>query len=581
MQACAVIGCGPAGIAASTRLRQSGLLVTCFELAPGPGGIWLSNSRDLYTGRGLVSPIYPSMRCVLPKDLMSYSDVRFDYTVPQFPHHSAVQHYLERSAEQKGVRGLTRFNTKVESARFDEKDGLWKLITVNVKSGDVMEWAFDKVCVCTGQTHEPRYPGGLKEMFAPYVADGGEVHHSSHVKDFRSLRNKRVVVVGDGVSAYDYCMELKRFGAEVYHSTTLRRGEDDGGASLSSALFEDAAATSGAIARREKAQRLHGSLFRKSTTDKAAGWEGEAPPADLVTSLLALSHKLPGRRDNVHQANEIIRRWLRYRSAHMEGIPRVGSPVGCEEGRGVVFEEDPTRTFSTEDAVGEARQRRLANANAKDEGKAGAAKGVHIGGIDAVISATGYTHRFPFLHKDLRRVVEAEEQLMLSGGAVAPSGSGGGGGGATASERQSRRGLYLGTILAERPSLAFVGLQRELLPPFLMFEAQCRFVSYAFSQRMPLPATAAEMEAQESKLVEANPMLRDLYSGRGLGLHSAAYFNTLEQQLGISSRDTYTSMVMVRRWWLSASSGLRVYHKFRSWAPLKRKEQHLLFSNKI
>jgi len=209
MHSCAVIGCGPAGMAASAVLRQYGLMVTCFEVEPEVGGIWAKNSRDVFSTRGVLSPVYPSMRCVLPKDLMSFSDVRFDYTTPQFPHHTAVRQYLGHYAERKGIRGLTRFNTKVESIRWDPRQSSWKLISVNIRNGDIMEWSFDRICVCTGQTQEARFPEGARELLHDYTRHGGEVHHAAHIKDFRAFANKRVAVVGDGVTAYDYCLELR------------------------------------------------------------------------------------------------------------------------------------------------------------------------------------------------------------------------------------------------------------------------------------------------------------------------------------------------------------------------------------
>lgn len=558
MQSCAVIGCGPAGMAASTALRQRGLLVTCFDVAPAPGGIWSSNARDVFSSRGAVSPVYPSMRCVLPKELMCFSDVRFDFTVPQFPHHTAVQHYMLRYASQKGVRGLTRFNTKIESARFDPADRLWKLISVNVVNGDVMEWSFDRVCVCTGQTQEVRFPAGLREDLKGYVAEGGEVHHAAHVKDFRTFRGKRVVVVGDGVSAYDYCVELKRVGAEVTHSTAVQR-EPVG-------MTNERADT-----RTEHRRASLTSSIWKDTSAAASGGEKAVSDlrvaADAATRLATFTARLPWLRNDVHAANEVVRKWLRYRNTRIEAIPTVGLPVSAE-GRGIYFNDDPSVRRTTAEVVAEAKAR------AQHGRRATVPSGVFLDNVDAVICATGYTRRYPFLHADIRRVLE-EDQPLLPASATAQ-------GGATANASgESRRGLYLGTLWASEPSLAVVGHQREMLPPFLLFEAQSRFIAYAFTQRLSLPGDAAGLQAKEDALVQENPLLKDLYSAEGLGLHSAVYFNVLQQELGVSSRETYTVKVMQRQRWLLGSTIVSIYHKIRSWAPLKRKQQHVLFSNKI
>ncbi|CAJ1987435.1 Flavin-binding monooxygenase-like/Pyridine nucleotide-disulphide oxidoreductase/NAD(P)-binding Rossmann-like domain/L-lysine 6-monooxygenase (NADPH-requiring) [Leishmania donovani] len=564
MQSCAVIGCGPAGMAASTVLRQSGLLVTCFDLAPEPGGIWASNARDIFSSRGCVSPIYPSMRCVLPKELMAFSDVRFDYAVAQFPHHTAVRHYLHQYAAQKGVRCLTRFNTKVESARFDSVDRMWKIISVNIVSGDVMEWSFDKVCVCTGQTQEVRFPAGMQEALEGYVREGGEVHHAAHVKDFRSFHKKRVVVVGNGVSAYDYCVELKRMGAEVYQSITApapssaSSGPQTGFAcsSLTAELWKDMVV----------APWGRGGATKEVSDVRVA--------ADAVTRIAGLAARLPWLHNDAHAAKDVVRKWLRYRNTRLEVIPAVGLPLD-NDGRGLRFAAAPSVRRSTADIVAEAKER----VGHLDVSSAAPSAEVFVDKVDAVICATGYNRRYPFLHPNVRRVLEEDQLLLTSSNSSSPfSTSSDAAGGPPAA---SRHGLYLGTLWCAEPSLALVGYQKDLLPPFLLFEAQARFIAYAFTQRMPIPDGAEEMRAKEDALVKANPALADLYSGDGVGLHSAAYFNVLQHELGVSSRDTYTSKVLQRHKWLLCSTLVRIYHKCRSMAPLKRKEQHLLFSNKI
>ncbi|KAI5691921.1 Pyridine nucleotidedisulfide oxidoreductase [Leishmania braziliensis] len=564
MQSCAVIGCGPAGMVASTVLRQSGLLVTCFDVAPEPGGIWASNARDIFSSRGCVSPIYPSMRCVLPKELMAFSDVRFDYAVAQFPHHTAVQHYMHRYAAQKGVRGLTRFNTKVESARFDQVGRMWKIISVNVVNGDVMEWSFDKVCVCTGQTQEVRFPAGMQGTLERYLHEGGEVHHAAHVKDFRAFHGKRVVVVGNGVSAYDYCIELKRMGAEVYHSITPQAlfsascGPQAGLAcsSLTAALWKGTAASN----------RRRGRTSKEVSDVRVA--------TDAVTRLAGLAARLPWLRNDVHLASDVVRKWLRYRSTRLEAIPSVGLPLD-NDGRGLRFAADPSARRSTADVVAVAKE----CVGHHDVSPRTSSAEVFIDDVDAVICATGYTRRYPFMHPDVRRVLEEDQPLLTSSTSWPPSSTSSDA--ASGPPATSRHGLYLGTLWSAEPSLALVGYQKGLLPPFLLFEAQSRFIAYAFTQRVPLPEGAEAMRAKEDALVMANPALADLYSADGAGLHSAVYFNVLQHELGVSSRDTYTAKVIQRHKWLLRSTLVRIYHKCRSMAPLKRKEQHLLFSNRI
>ncbi|KAG8348093.1 hypothetical protein TRVL_01078 [Trypanosoma vivax] len=547
MQSCAVIGCGAAGMAASVALRRSGMLVTCFDVAADPGGIWCSDTRSAFSTRGYTSPIHPTLRCSLPKDLLAFSDMRFDYTVPQFPHHTSMRRYLELYAEKKGIRSLTRFNTKVQSARYNASSNLWHLITVNVVNGDVYEWSFDKVCVCTGQTHEPRYPSGVRDILLPYIRDGGELHHASHVKEFRQFKNKRVVVIGDDTTAWEYLWELKRSGADVFHCSCS--GTDVGHC------------------------EHEGEGYAVGVRGHTSGMR------DVASAAVQLLTRFPGWRNDTKRGNQIVSRWLRLRSNVLLGsIPEVGAPLGCD-GKGILFLERPPNSAEC-----------TSNAGAFTAENPPQSNGIFIDNVDAVVCATGYNVRYPFLHCELREVLE-ESPLLLP--QQVPDGPG------TCAENLSNdvveakmtlatkprpidcRGLYLGTLFAHNPTIAFVGMQKGLLPPFLLFEAQAKFIAYAFTNRLSLPSDTALLLARQSKLLERDPLLRHLYSSHGLGIYSSIYFNVLHEELQVGSRDTYTSCIMERQRWLLTTGLLRLVHKFRSLAPLKRKQQHVLFSNDV
>lgn len=504
MQSCAVIGCGPAGIIASSTLRQAGLFVTCFELGPTAGGIWQIESRHKFSTRGLLSPLYPSMRCSTPKDMMAFSDKRFDFTVPSFPHYSSASDYLQRYASFKGVSALTRYNTKVQSARFDSKDSLWKLITVNVVSGDILEWTFDNVCVCTGQTQEPRFPPNLHRLLQPFKDQGGEVEHACYVKDFRSLRKKKVVIVGSGATAMDYCSFLHMVGAEVFLSSGNSK----------------------------------------------------------VNQIRGLSH---------NQEGQLVRLWKQgFANSALQNIanrkalhPRIKclGPIKRSEADGIIFESMEAHTKLKMPGV----QQSYSCTN--DE--------ILVENIDLVICATGFTQRYPFLHKDLRQQLEEDPSILLEDHSEKHASSSS----ANIFEASQfhQKGLYLGTIFRSNPSLAFIGLQKGLCPPFMMYECQSRFVSYAFSQRISLPSTEADMIKKESSLELKHSM--NISTINSEQLNSSKYFDVLQEELGATTR--YTSELSKRRLWVSTTFFLWVYHKFRSFAPLKRKKQHLLFSNEV
>lgn len=606
MLTAAVIGCGPAGMATAARLRQKGMMVTCFEVAPEVGGMWNGNGHDAFSSRGILSPLYASLRCVLPKDLMSFSDIRMDFTAPQFPHHSFVKRYLHKYGDAKGLRAITRFNTKVESVRFDERDGRWKLISVNIASGDIHEWVFDRVAVCSGQHHVARFPEKAKEQLADFVAAGGEVTHSAYLKQFRPWKGKRALVVGDGVGAYDCMREMQRNGVKVTHSTSLEREVDPNDSEE----------------RLKRVSHLQQQPPSESTVAEGLGgltglraaqtrsWE----PVTLLTRLLTRL----GIRGGEHHAHEVVAKWLRYQSEEILKVPRVGRIIGCS-GRNVLCAEDPTRKMSRSEVVEEAVRRGSAvkmreapsgsvgDADRKESSSDSksqedsddqfssepeipatmAAKDlVMLEEFDLVVFATGYDTQFPFLHDDIRRVVEGRAPpLRITEPAEQVNGDPKQEGDAADKHRTAplhTRGLYLGTMLASNPTIAFIATQRDLLPPFLLMEAQASFIANAFTHRLQLPASEQGMLAYEQELIQKQPELLSLYSERGMGLHSAAYFNVLHQEMGpLEGNQTFSGHLARRQVWMFLNVVLMTIHKFRSWAPLKRKKQHLLFSNKI
>ena len=276
----AVIGAGAAGVAASLALRGVGSIVTCFEVTDKIGGVWNYNGA---TGGAIpefassvycrsLTPFYPSARCVMPKDMMAFSDLRFSFLVPQFPHYGAIQQYLQDYACRRGMQSITRFNTLVEQVQWDESRRQWSVRTVNVRNGDVMAWWFDSVVVASGRYHRARLPTVAPEPATPtnpnlgplrtmppvpgqraFEDAGGVVLHSSDLKQMRDFNGKVVVVVGRGVAAAEAVRELRRQGAFAVHSPSLATGATeepttfDGEAGISQQLSADGRFSRGAL----------------------------------------------------------------------------------------------------------------------------------------------------------------------------------------------------------------------------------------------------------------------------------------------------------------------------------------------
>ena len=186
--------------------------------------------------------------------------------------------------------------------------------------------------------------------------------------------------------------------------------------------------------------------------------------------------------------------------------------------------------------------------------------------IQAIIFATGYQQHFPFI-KDprVRKVAESGKDVPQLEGSTGPPPSDVKGG--------AQQRLFLRMVYLPDPTLIFLGLPAECMSPFMVYEAQAKFAAYLLSKRIALPATAAEMDAIEAETPT-------LFSRRGLGLDSPIYYNALFRLCGL--RDVCYGLELCHRaMWAAATSFMSWMYRFRSYAPLRRKQQHIIISNKI
>ena len=184
----AVIGGGVSGLAAAKAFAERGHDVHGFERSHDFGGVWeLSRS-------------YPGVQTQSPKDLYHFTDHPYPDDVPEWPKGPDVHAYLHSYAEKHGLTGLFTLNTSVEAMerRSDGQPG-WTL-TLR-QDGQTRQEDFDFVSVSTGQFSEKNiasHPG--EEGF---VAQGGQVLHSSDYTDPSVIKGKRLVVLGGSKSATD------------------------------------------------------------------------------------------------------------------------------------------------------------------------------------------------------------------------------------------------------------------------------------------------------------------------------------------------------------------------------------------
>jgi cation diffusion facilitator CzcD-associated flavoprotein CzcO len=175
-----VIGAGFGGMCIVHRLRGMGLSVKGIEAGGDVGGVWYWNR-------------YPGARCDLMSIDYSYSfsdEIQQEWTwTEQFAAQPEILAYANFVADRLKLRDEYLFNTRVESAEFDEERRLW---VARTDRGETFEATF--LLMATGPLSVPKpvdYPG--VETFR------GQIYYAARwPHEPVSFAGKRVGVVGTG-----------------------------------------------------------------------------------------------------------------------------------------------------------------------------------------------------------------------------------------------------------------------------------------------------------------------------------------------------------------------------------------------
>ncbi|MBC7850996.1 MAG: NAD(P)-binding domain-containing protein [Chitinophagaceae bacterium] len=201
MKKIGIIGAGISGLATAKAFKERGYHITVFEKAGDVGGVW-EKSRS-----------YLGVTTQTTKNEYAFSDFPMPADYPEWPTGDNMSAYLRNYATHFDVLKSIQFNTVVLNMEYRDKQWIAEIYDIESQKTNVQ--AFDFMVVCTGTFHEkymPAYPG-----MEDYIAAGGQVRHSSEIKDDSVLKGKKVAVVGFAKSATDIATQA----ADVSTSTTL------------------------------------------------------------------------------------------------------------------------------------------------------------------------------------------------------------------------------------------------------------------------------------------------------------------------------------------------------------------------
>ncbi|MDP2332975.1 MAG: NAD(P)/FAD-dependent oxidoreductase, partial [Reyranella sp.] len=140
----AIVGGGLGGLYAIHRLRGKGLKVRAYEAGSDVGGTWFWNR-------------YPGARCDVESLEYSYSfsdDLQQDWKWPErYGNQPEILQYINHVADRFDLRRDVQLDTRIVSALFNQKTGLWMLRT------DRDEVVRARYCVmAAGNLSTPRVP---------------------------------------------------------------------------------------------------------------------------------------------------------------------------------------------------------------------------------------------------------------------------------------------------------------------------------------------------------------------------------------------------------------------------------------
>ncbi|SCZ87860.1 BZ3500_MvSof-1268-A1-R1_Chr2-3g05328 [Microbotryum saponariae] len=185
-----ILGAGLSGLAANIQLkRKLGFTdVFCYEKSADIGGTWNHNR-------------YPGAACDIPLSLYSFSFAAPKDVWTQWAAQPQILEYLHSVQKKFEVNNIA-FHHMVLEARHSRQTGLWTIQVKDLKTGETKTRTCNILISALGGLANPNDPSFDVRDF------NGDVFHSAQWNFDVSLKNKDVVMVGNGCSAAQIVPEI-------------------------------------------------------------------------------------------------------------------------------------------------------------------------------------------------------------------------------------------------------------------------------------------------------------------------------------------------------------------------------------
>ena len=181
-----IIGSGFSGLGMAIRLQRSGRTdFVILERAVDLGGTWRDNT-------------YPGCQCDVPSHLYSYSFAPNPGWGRTYSPQPEIWSYLQRCADEFGIRSRIRLNEEVRTAAWNEARQRWEIETSKRR------YLARVLISAAGALSEPSIPPlpGLDTF-------PGTWFHSARWNHDHDLSCRRVAVVGTGASAIQFVPKIQ------------------------------------------------------------------------------------------------------------------------------------------------------------------------------------------------------------------------------------------------------------------------------------------------------------------------------------------------------------------------------------
>ncbi|XP_018577223.1 flavin-containing monooxygenase FMO GS-OX-like 2 [Anoplophora glabripennis] len=216
----AIIGAGPAGLAALKYSIDEGHDCVSYEKSGKVGGLWnySDNTEVDEFGLPIHSSMYYGLKTNLPKELMQFENFPYKESERSILSQEEVLAYITSYADTFNLLPHIKFFKHVTEVT-PLPSGKWTIKIKDLKTNIVEVKEHDAVFVCVGNYSVPKSPNieGLDKF-------KGKTIHSHVYRKSDSFKNKRVVLIGGGPSGVDISRIVAEVADKVYVSLRSQGG---------------------------------------------------------------------------------------------------------------------------------------------------------------------------------------------------------------------------------------------------------------------------------------------------------------------------------------------------------------------